>query len=722
MKAPNRSRRPLSLIILAAFAGPACAQQEEAGSPVSQVEIKGSSASYDPRRDDTATRTVISREELSRYGDRSVLDVLKRVPGVTVNTNQARGGEIQMRGLGAGYTQILVNGERPPSGFDFDSLSPEVVERIEVLRAATADLSTQSVAGTVNIILRHVAKKGERQLKLGMLRSDVFDGPNAALQLSERREGFAWSLAADAASERFQRMSGIREENVAPGGAVDIQRTTAMPEDGRIRRLNLAPRLEWTLDGGDTVVLKTFVNVNRFRNLVDARVTTLTGSPPPVPAWTSQLRGDTEKVTADLAWTHGFDSGASLEAKLGVMGDFSEIAIARQGFDSAGVPVTDSRIHAPYRNRGANSTGKYMRKLANGHALAAGWDGGVERRDDTRVEQDSIRVFPPDLPLDETFAARVSRLAWYAQDEWNIDPQWSMYLGLRWEGIRIRASGNSFDGTRSSSSVWSPIMQTLWKIPDRKGDQLRFAVTRTYKAPGLWQLLPNRQTWENNSATEADYQGNPHLQPELAWGIDAGYEHYWAENAMVSVSTSARRIEDYISNRIYFDGYRWIQAPFNSGRAVTRSLELETKFPLRSLVAGAPAIDVRAGVSRHWSRVEEVPGPDNRLDRQTPLSANLGLDYKAGALALGGSVAFKRNGFVRVSARQGYYTEARTDLEAYASWRFDPKRQLRLSLSNLLREDQDFEVTYADPVAGLEKRRFHFTGPLRAQLNYEVKF
>jgi len=277
--APIRSRHPLSLIMLSAFAGPTCAQQVEAGAPVSQVEIKGRSAAYDPRRDDTATRSVIGREELSRYGDRSVLDALKRVPGVTVNTSQARGGEIQMRGLGAGYTQILINGERPPRGFDFDSLSPEVVERIEVLRAATADLSTQSVAGTVNIILRHVAKKSERQLKLGMLRSDVFKGPNAALQLSNRRDGFAWSLAADATGERFNRMSRIWEENVAPGGAVDIQRTTAMPEEGRMRRLNLTPRLEWTLDGGDTVVLKTFINVNRFRNLVDARVTTLTGNP-----------------------------------------------------------------------------------------------------------------------------------------------------------------------------------------------------------------------------------------------------------------------------------------------------------------------------------------------------------------------------------------------------------------------------------------------------------
>lgn len=38
-----------------------------------------------------------------------------------------------MRGLGAGYTQILINGERAPAGFSMDSLAPDVIERIEVL-------------------------------------------------------------------------------------------------------------------------------------------------------------------------------------------------------------------------------------------------------------------------------------------------------------------------------------------------------------------------------------------------------------------------------------------------------------------------------------------------------------------------------------------------------------------------------------------------------------
>lgn len=721
MKTP-RACACLTILMSATLATPGHAQQADSPDEPARVEIKGSSAQYNPRRDDTATRTIVGRDELLRYGDSSLLDALRRVPGITVDSSAGRGGDVRMRGLGGGYTQILVNGERAPSGFSIDSLAPDAVERVEVLRAATADLPTQSVAGTINIVLRHVARTRERELKLGMMHSSVFKGPNAALQLSQRREGFAWSLAADGNTNRFHRTSSGALENRTPDGILDLQRSSTIPEQGRMAHLSLTPRLEWTLAGGDTVTSSSFINLNRFRNRAQNLVTTLLGNPPPVPDLTTRMHSGSGEARTDLAWTRGFPSGTTLEAKLGLTAENGDARVLRRGLDDSGVLATDGSIDETTRDRGVNSTGKLLRAAMKGHALAAGWDGALNWRDETRQEADAVRVFAPGVALDEAFSARVSRLALYAQDEWNINPQWSMYLGLRWEGIRLRASGNSFDATRSDASVWSPIMHTLWKIPGSKGDQLRLAVTRTYKAPALQSLLPRRREWENNSPTEADTQGNPNLEPELAWGIDGGYEHYWAENAMVSLSASLRRIDDYTSNRVFFNGRRWVQIPVNDGRAEVRSLELETKFPLKSLFAGAPAIDVRGGVSRHWSRVESVPWPYNRLERQSPLSANLGLDYVRGKLSLGASAAFVRNGQVRIAANRGFYSEARTDMEAYGAWRFDQKRQMRLSLSNLLREDDGFGLSYADPVSGVEQQRFRFKNPLQVKANYEVKF
>jgi outer membrane receptor for ferrienterochelin and colicins len=134
---------------------------------VQQVEVRGAADAYDPRRDDTASKIVVNHDEIVKYGDTNVLDVLKRVPGVTVSGSGGRGGEIRMRGLGSGYTQILINGERAPPASTSSSLAPDVIERIEVLRAASAEFSTQSIAGTINIVLKKAVKAAQRELKLG---------------------------------------------------------------------------------------------------------------------------------------------------------------------------------------------------------------------------------------------------------------------------------------------------------------------------------------------------------------------------------------------------------------------------------------------------------------------------------------------------------------------------------------------------------------------------
>jgi hypothetical protein len=43
------------------------------------------------------------------------------------------------------------------------------------------------------------------------------------------------------------------------------------------------------------------------------------------------------------------------------------------------------------------------------------------------------------------------------------------------------------------SNVLSPVFQTLYKLPGGKGDQVRLAVSRTYKASDLRSLVPRRQ-------------------------------------------------------------------------------------------------------------------------------------------------------------------------------------------------------------------------------------
>ncbi len=138
-----------------------------ASADLGQVEIRSNrNNDTEVRRESSAAKIVIGREEIEKQGDATLGEVLKRLPGVTVQGAPGRGGAIRMRGLGGGYTQILLDGERVPPGFSIDSLTPEQVEKIEIMRAPTAETGARAIAGTINIVLREGQKANPDDLKI----------------------------------------------------------------------------------------------------------------------------------------------------------------------------------------------------------------------------------------------------------------------------------------------------------------------------------------------------------------------------------------------------------------------------------------------------------------------------------------------------------------------------------------------------------------------------
>ena len=112
---------------------PASAPQAASSAPAQgaqRVEITGGrDGDTEARWRSTAAKIVIGREEIEKFGDASVGEVLRRLPGVTTPGAPGRGGPPRMRGLGNGYTQLLIDGQRMPPGFSLESLTPEQVER-----------------------------------------------------------------------------------------------------------------------------------------------------------------------------------------------------------------------------------------------------------------------------------------------------------------------------------------------------------------------------------------------------------------------------------------------------------------------------------------------------------------------------------------------------------------------------------------------------------------
>ena len=701
----NKFRRLQLCALAGALSGGACGAcgaADTVPTEMARVEVTGPGAG-ELRRNDTAGKIVVGRDELLQYGDSALSGVLKRLPGLSV-----AGSEVRMRGLGAGYTQILINGDPAPPGFAVDTLAPELIERIEIMRTTSAEFSAQAVAGSINIVLRKGAGRAQRDLKL-QAEHDQRWNPGATVQLSGRDGGYSYSVAGTLSRTGYDNGARIRETLAGADGsngsndephAVSTQRVFDERYLGSITKASLAPRLNWTLDGGDTISWQSLLDVARIDNHGGSRETTLQGAPTRSPVSTYSSRIHNDALRSDASWTHRTDGDGKLTVKAGININQRDIDYAFHGADANSVPWLVRKVTSSASDNSAASSGKYLTPLWPGHSFGAGWDGSFTRRRETRLQQDSTPQGAPLYTLDQDYTADVKRVALYAQDEWDVTPRLQAYLGLRWEGLDTGTMGRAMDKVQSRSSVWSPVLQTLWKLGqgERERDQLRFAVSRTYKAPLTRNLVPRRYTINNgNGPTNPDVEGNPNLQPELAWGVDAGYESYFGKGGVVSLSAYARRISDVTVQRLFQDGATWVSTFANGGRAESHGLEFDAKLPLSALYAGAPGIDVRANASRNWSRLDSVPGPHNRLAEQTPLTANLGLDYRmTAAWSTGFNFNYQGGGPARITPALSSATGPVRILDLYALWKAGKASQLRLSVANALHQERRSAQYYAD--------------------------
>lgn len=229
------NRNPLVLALAAAMllpAGAALAQSAEAtqaqdkpeavagepaktldkvtvtGSRIKKVDVEGA-----------APVTIITAEEIKATGLNTIQEVLSTL---TVNTgdvdNEMTNGWtpnaafINLRGLGPGYTLILVNGRRMadyPQAYggnsnavSTSSIPAGAVERIEVLSGgASAIYGSDAVAGVINIITKENYEGDEVRVKIGTTTRG--GGDSGQIQWTGGRSGNAWSATYGA--EYFKR-------------------------------------------------------------------------------------------------------------------------------------------------------------------------------------------------------------------------------------------------------------------------------------------------------------------------------------------------------------------------------------------------------------------------------------------------------------------------------------------------------------------------------------
>ncbi len=670
-----------------------------AASKPQEVQITGArSNDEEARRRSTAAKIVIGREEIDRFGDSTLGDVLKRLPGVTLGGPPGRGGPIRMRGLGAGYTQILLDGERVPPGFSLDSLAPEQIERIEILRAPTAETGARAIGGTINIITREGFQKRINDVRGGFQLENARAAPGGIWTRTEKiseRLGGTFTLAAFRDNTESLTTSSTTFENLSTGVVNGLQQEQVYAVSQR-PRLNLSARLQYQDADGSNALLTPFVVHSAGKTRRRGQLSSLQGSLlPEYDHFTADTAGSFSMARFNGQYRHRLANGTRLEWLGGAGLSRINNHTLRDEFDAAGTRLHNFDDEAKIADRSGNLTLKATRLLDNEHSLVSGLETEAVRRRETRHTLADGATLLADFG--ENIQAASNRLALYAQDEWAINPNWSAHAGLRWEAIATHGSGEDGSIPTNTSRVLSPLAHAVWRPDPKSRDQIRMSLTRSYKAPTLQNLIARPgisaryPVSGSNTSVSPDRAGNAQLLPELARGIDLAFERYLPAGGVLSANLFSRRINNLIRNLTQLEDVswspvqRWVSRPHNVGDAQTRGLELEAKFKLSDAVTDAPPLELRFNGSFYRSTVASVPGPDNRLDQQPSASGNFGADWRIRGtpLMIGSNFSLTPAYNTRVSEDQGASTSRRRVFDAYALWTFAPGYNLRLGASNI---------------------------------------
>ena len=689
----------LAMVSLAAVAqdvpGVAGDAAPRPGARIERIEVTARPQSdTELRRRAPVAKQIYGREEIDKYGDTSVSDLLKRLPGVNI-----QGGAPRMRGLGSGYTLVLINGDPAPPGFQFDQLNPSQVERIEITRGPTADQSAQAVAGAINIILKDAPKVSQRDLRLGLGYNAVRPTASGSFTYGERAGGLALSLPVSLFEWRNLNRSVTERQTAGLDGQPSSAEQTSR-QDNWGHGFNTAPRVNWKISDDESASAQFFAQRGEWNNRTAYTNQVLRAQPSLEPD--NVFQGTWQNLRSNLQWNNRFSEMQRIELRLGG-------GASKGTFD--GSTSTQRRTVGDNRDRNLTQSGKYGQFIGEAHTLSAGWELEWRQRDETRTVTENGQ---PQLPGFEgqPFGARIARQALYIQDEWELSPQWSTYLGLRSERIDTQSKGLA-DRVRNLSRVTTPLWHLNYKLDPKGRDLIRASLTRSYKAPELNALLARptlsglfTDTTRRNTEASPDRRGNPALEPELATGLDIAYERYLPGGAMFSVGGFHRSVDNLVRNVTRLETAPWasvpryVSTPVNFSKATTNGLEFELKGRaaelLPALFDAKTALNLRASLNYYRSRVAAVEGPNNRLDNQQPWSGNLGFDYRFAGLPLsiGSSLAYTPGYVTRQTNAQSLDQSAARSLDAFALWNFSRTVSLRVSANNIAPLDSATRSTF----------------------------
>ena len=488
-------------------------------------------------------------------------------------------------------------------------------------------------------------------------------------------------LVARADRERYPVDQRLRFTDTA-GRASSAYRAQTQ-EAARDEALTATPQWQWDAADGRLAQLNAVLSVSQYVGAGDDLRSELQGSPPRLQAdrLAYQHQRGFGQMGFKAAWplADGTRLGASLLASRGRRVQHSVLT----GSDLGGAAVRDSAVQSTRIDDVISARGDLQRRLAAEHTVTAGLQLEGNRRQENRVQQERIASWAPDL-TDEHYDAASSSLAAFVQDDWLASKATTLSAGVRVEQLQTRSEGNVFDAVRNTYQLASPMLNLLWR-PD-PGSQWKLGLSRAFRLPEPRDIMPRRWTRPENSSLVPDFVGNPALRPESAWTASAGWDHrLGAEDGAASLGLTGvlKRVADIMLDELVLQDGQYLLRRANFGAAWVGSLQAQWQGELAAPWGGP--VKLLVGVAARASRLDALPGPDNRLAGQAPWDLRLEADHPPAGSRWAYTAAWRWRAasVAQAPSARRLGTGQTHSLDLAAVWQQGPASRWRVSVTGL---------------------------------------
>lgn len=510
----------------------------------------------------------------------SVGDALKRVPSVTFLSDVLESDGVRLRGLYPAYTQILINGEKVPgSGSDsgafgngadgsffVDRIPAELIERIEIVRSGSANRSGDAVAGAVNIVLRDAYSLDGGYVRLGALGFDdgrvretygaVWGGAvgDGRLLLGANVQGrrnpkeklsLRYGDPADTSLDNYELQTDTRDgTDYSANASYQIDLGTSKLELNAFYVHTDRTQDEDSLEYNGPTQNQALNTLSVFNNN-DVDITQ--------DSWTVGGKYTFEMMGGETAMKLGvarFENDEfEFEDEIEYLRDVNPFPDGdRFTGDATRVNLEDTEYSAKLEHK---------RDLGEDLKVEFGVQYEKKERDNLIEEAARIRFnMPANTPFPTSGTRPFTGFAPAAGgdntiEQTRIDP-FVMFNGgfgqFEWEaGVRYETTDISIDdrtaGTTADTDYAEVLPSAHLRYNLTEDDRFSLSVARTIRRASFTFLSP--ATLEEELA-DNDFVGNPNLDPETAWGLDAGYERRLGRTGIAGVNFFYRDVKDLI--------------------------------------------------------------------------------------------------------------------------------------------------------------------------------